>query len=109
MIHAELLNLITTAIDVAGRIRLVDFKQSTTTSYNSLQKDLAKGFKQANTIVLKLEKMDAQGFIDTIEYMVRNKKRLGNIVLMNSKGEHIDLLRVELTFGDYKKKVRGFL
>ncbi len=107
--HDELSSADALVTNVAGRIRIVDFKHSTTTSWNSLQKDLAKGFTQANTIVLKLENMDAQGFIDTIEYMVRNKKRLGNIVLMNSKGKHIDLLRVELTFGDYKKKVRGFL
>lgn len=107
--HDEISSADALVTNVAGRIRLVDFKHSTTEKWNSLQADLEKGFTQANTIVLKLEKMDAQGFIDTISYMVRNKMRIGNIVLMNNRGKHIDLLADSLKSGSYKKKVRGFL
>ena len=95
--------------NVAGRIRVADFKHVTTTSWNTLQGDLEAGFIQAPTIVLKLVNMDAEGFINTIDYMVRNKMKIGNIVLMNKYGRHIDLLADALKAGRYKKKVRGFL
>lgn len=107
--HDEISSADALVTNVAGRIRIVDFKHSTTTSWNTLQADLKKGFEQANTIVLKLENMDAQGFIETIDYMIRNKIRLGNIVLMNSRGKHMDISERILRTGRYKKKVRGFL
>ncbi len=53
--------------------------------------------------------MDEKNFIETIEYMKRNKIKLGNIKLINKKGKVIDIAVFELYNNTYKKKIKGFL
>ncbi len=94
---------------VKGYPRLVDFKYSASTSWNTLQQHLAEGFSQADTIALKLENMDAGQFRDAIEYMKRNNLPLGDIILMNQYDEIIELSINDMRNKKYRQKIRGFL
>ena len=91
---------------IAGKLRIADFKYSSTTRWNTLQADLEKGFTQAEAIVLKLEKMNASQFIETIEYMKRNKIKLGDMKLLNAQGHAVDLALKDLLKGGFYKKNR---
>lgn len=94
---------------VKGYPRLVDFKYSASTSWNTLQQHLAEGFSQADTIALKLENMDAGQFRDAIEYMKRNGLPIGNIILLNQYDNIIELNAKDLGSRKYRQKIRGFL
>jgi hypothetical protein len=94
---------------IAGMFRIVDFKCSSSTKWNTLQADLEKGFTQAEAIVLKLEKMNCNEFIQTIEYMKRNRMKLGDIKLLNAQGHGVDLTLKDLQSYLYKKKARRLL
>lgn len=95
---------------IAGKYRIVDFKQSTTTSWNTLQCDLEKGFAQAEAVVLKLENMRAEAFITTIEYMKRRGIRIGDLKVINHAGRILDLTVNDISSREwYKKKIRKFL
>lgn len=92
-----------------GKPVVADFKYSNGTNWNTLQKDIAHGFDQADTVVLKLARMDAGAFSDTIEYLKRNGTRIGNIKLINRYGKYVELSMKDLQYGSYKKKIKGFL
>ena len=92
-----------------GKPVVADFKYSGGTNWNTLQKDLEHGFEQARTIVLKLSKMDTGQFQNTIDYLVRNVKPIGNIKLLNEYGKMLEITSKELRYGAYKKKIKGFL
>lgn len=92
-----------------GVYHMADFKHATTTNSNTLSKDLAHGFEQAGTVVLKLEKMDVGQFRETIEYLKRNDIPFGNIILMNRYGSHLELTYRDIKSGRYKSKIKGFL
>ena len=92
-----------------GRPTIVDFKFSTSTKSNTIQRYLSDGFKQAGCIVLKLENMDSGQFSEAIEYMKRNNLSMGNIILMNKYGKSIELTSKTLLTNNYKNKIRGFL
>ena len=95
---------------MTGKIfRLADFKYCVTTSSNTLAKELEHGFKQASTIILKLEHMDAGSFKEAIEYLLRNEIPYGNIILMNKYGKTVELLKKDLKTGVYKKTIKGLL
>ena len=94
---------------IAGKLRISDFKYSSTTRWNTLQADLEKGFTQAEAIVLKLEKMNASQFIETIEYMKRNKIKLGDMKVINYAGRVVDLQQADINKGRYKIKIRKLL
>lgn len=89
--------------------RIVDFKYSASTKFNTLQQHLAEGFNQAGAVVLKLEKMDAGQFRDTIEYMKRNDLPLGDVILINKYNQIKELGIGSLFSGSYKQKIKGFL
>ena len=89
--------------------RIADFKYCVTTNPNTLAKDLEHGFEQANTLVLKLWNMDAGSFREAVEYLLRNDKPHGNIILINRYGKVVELLKKEIKTGIYKKIVKGFL
>lgn len=95
---------------MTGKIyRLADFKYCVTTSSNTLAKELEHGFKQAGTIVLRLEHMDAGLFKEAVDYLLRNEIPHGNIILMNKYGKTVELLKKDLKTGVYKKAVKGLL
>lgn len=87
---------------------LSDFKHSTTTKRNTLIKDLLKGYKQADHIVLKLEKMDSGVFRSIIEYILKYGN-MGGMTLINKKGKIVEISKKEFKLGQYKKKIKGFL
>ena len=89
--------------------RIVDFKYSASTKFNTLQQHLAEGFNQAGAVVLKLEKMDAGQFRDTIEYMKRNDLPLGDVILINKYNQIKEIGIGSLFSGSYKQKIKGFL
>ncbi len=91
------------------KFKIVDFKYSSTTNWNTLAVELEKGFKQANSIVLKVDKMDSGQFREAIEYIKRNWIKYGDIKLINKYGKIIDLERDDLRKGLYRKKIKGFL
>jgi hypothetical protein len=88
---------------------LTDFKMSDSTKSNTLSMDLKKGFTQANTIALKLFRMDGGEFKKAIEYLKRNEVYYGNLILLNKYGRHIILTKNSLATGKYKKMIKGFL
>ncbi len=95
---------------IAGKYRIVDFKQSTTTSWNTLQADLKKGFTQAEAVVVKLERMRAEGFIKAIEYMKRSGIKIGDLKVINRAGQILDLTVNDMSSEEwYKKKIRKLL
>lgn len=93
---------------IKGKWQIVDFKHSTTTKASTLKIDLAKGFTQAEGVVLKLTKMNRADFIETIDELIRKNKPMGNIKLINKYGKVLDLSEHELKKGMYKKKIKGF-
>lgn len=94
---------------IAGKYRIVDFKQSVSDNWNTLQADLKKGFTQAGAVVVKLDKMRAEAFITTIEYLKRNGIKMGDIKVINHMGHTVDLTYSELQKGGYKRKIRKLL
>ena len=95
---------------MTGKIfKLADFKYCITTNSNTVAKELEHGFKQAGTIVLQLEHMDAGLFKEAIEYLLRNEVPPGNIILMNRYGKAVELLKKDIKTGVYKKAVKGLL
>lgn len=94
---------------INGKLCIVDFKFSTTTSVGTLKKDLQKGFEQAGNIVLKFTKGSRRVFEETIDEMVRKERLLGDIKLINRQGKVKDLSAKKLLSGKYKKELKGFL
>lgn len=61
-------------------------------------------FTQAPAVVLKLVNMDAETFIEAIEYLKRNKIKLGDMKVYNFYGKECDVSHEELNTGKYRKK-----
>lgn len=89
--------------------KLADFKYCVTTNSNTLAKELEHGFKQANTIVIKPENIDAGLFRETIDYLLRNKIPYGNILLINKYGKVRAFTHKDIKSGEYMRKTKGFL
>ena len=92
-----------------GKPRIADFKYCKSTKWNTLQLNLSEGFNQAGLIVLKLDRMDAGQFRETIEYMKRNHLPLGDIILINRHGKVMELHHKSLMSNNYRNKIKGFL
>lgn len=91
-----------------GKYAIVDFKYSSTRNGHTLYKDLAKGFSQSGTIVLKLEKGDLSTFKDAVSELLRKKDKLGNIKIMDKYGRYRDIAERDLHNSKYIRKLRGF-
>lgn len=96
-------------IKFKGMPTIADFKYISTTKANTLSLDLIDGFKQAQTLIIKLPNMDAGVFRDSIEYLKRNRDKIGNILLINKYGASLELSYKELKTNRYKTKIKGFL
>lgn len=94
---------------INGKLKLVDFKHSTTTNYNTLAEDIIKGFKQAGNVVVKLENADLGVFTKAIEQVERNYGKFGNMKIINSYGKTLDLTWIRLKNKKYLKDIKGFL
>lgn len=92
-----------------GQPAVADFKYCVTTKANTLAGNLEDGFRQAGTVVVKLENMDAGVFRDAIEYLKRKNFPCGNIKLINEYGEIAEITFTDIRSGKYKKKIKGFL
>ena len=88
---------------------VADFKYCITKKANTLAGDLEDGFGQANTIVVKLENMDAGEFKEALDYLVRNNIPYGNIKVINKYGKNIEITAKDIRFNNYVKKIKGFL
>lgn len=96
-------------IKIGSAYRIADFKYCITTNSNTLAKDLKHGFSQANTIVLKIKKMDSGLFKDAVDYLLRNNIPYGDIILINNYSRILELHKKEFRTGIYKKTIKGFL
>ena len=88
---------------------LADFKYCITTKSNTLAKELENGFEQAQTLVLKLQKMDFGELKEAIDYLLRNGIVYGDIVLMNKYGSVTALTYKDIRTGKYVRRTKGFL
>ena len=89
--------------------KLADFKYCITTKPNTLAKELEHGFKQANTLILKLPHLDSGLFCEAVDYLLRNEIPYGNIVLLNKYGKVLIINHKEIKSGSYARKIKGFL
>ena len=92
-----------------GRPVIADFKYCITKKANTLAGYLEEGFGQASTIVVKLEKMDADEFKEAVYYLVRNDIPYGNIKLINKYGDIKEIRYQDIREGKYLKIIKGFL
>ena len=105
-----------------GHLLIADFKCSGTNKPNTLFNDLAKGYSQAGAIVLKLDVMSAEQFKEAINQFKRKYEdktsknykpntgiRLGSMIVVNNKGQIIEIERKEFINESYLDKIKGFL
>ena len=92
-----------------GEYKLVEFKHSDSIKWSTVMHLLFDGFKQGDNIAIKLENMGFSQFCDAIDYLVRNKHKIGNIKLINRNGKTKDIYAKDIRSGKYKQKIRGFL
>lgn len=90
------------------KLVIADFKYLKSKKINTLQKELHEGFEQASTIVLKLEKGNADLFVQSIEYLKRNERKIGDLILINKYDNILELSYKDINLGKYRKLVRGF-
>ena len=96
-------------VEFKNKLVIADFKYLKSKKINTLQKELYEGFEQAGTIVLKLENGNTDLFVQSIEYLKRNEKKLGDITLINKYNKVIEITEKELKKDKYKKLIKGFL
>lgn len=96
-------------IKVDGKWSIADFKYFHSTNGNTLTGDLENGFIQASTIVLKLQNADTGILKDAIEYLKRNKKIIGNLLLINEYDRIVEIKKRQIESGRYKHIIKGFL
>lgn len=92
-----------------GEYKLVEFKHSDSIKWSTVMHLLLEGFKQGDNIAIKLENMGFSQFCEAIDYLVRNKHKIGNIKLINRNGKTKDIYAKDIRSGKYKQKIRGFL
>ena len=90
------------------KLVIADFKYLKSKKINTLQKELHEGFEQASTIVLKLEKGNADLFVQSIEYLKRNERKIGDLILINKYDNILELSYKDINLSKYRKLVRGF-
>lgn len=96
-------------IRIGEKYFLADFKFAVTHKWNTLQSDLADGFTQAGTVILKLTEMDRGQFQETIDYMVRNNLNIGDLIMLNEYNKSKFVSKQDILSGRYQKKIKGFL
>lgn len=96
-------------IRVGKSYKISDFKYCVTSNANTLAKELEHGFKQANTIVLKIEHIDSGAFKKAIDYLLRNEIPYGNILAMNKYGKVRIITHKDIKRETYIRKTKGFL
>jgi len=92
-----------------GKYVLADFKYSASTNAHTIFKNLLKGFKQANTIVIKLSKADIGTLRDAIDELKRKDHFIGNLKVINRFGKSKDVKSGKIKNNDYAKLLKGFL
>lgn len=88
---------------------IADFKYFHSTNSNTLQVNLEEGFKQADTIVLKISNADAGTLKDSIDYLKRNGMKYGNIIVINEYNKILELTAKQIKTERYKYLIKGFL
>ncbi len=92
-----------------GHWFIADFKYYHSTKSNTLSGNLEDGFKQADTIVLKVSNADSGIFKESVEYLRRNDIHYGNIILMNEYNKFMELTAKQIKTERYKYMIKGFL
>ena len=92
-----------------GKPVVADFKYCVTTKSNTLAGNLAEGFQQAQTVVLKLVNMDSGVFKKAVKYLVRNNIPYGNIKLINKYGKILEISIKDIAGEKFIKTIKGFL
>ena len=95
-------------VEFKNKLVIADFKYLKSKKINTLQKELYEGFEQAGTIVLKLENGNTDLFVQSIEYLKRNEKKLGDLVLINKYNYILEFTEKDFRLGKYRKLVKGF-
>ena len=96
-------------LKIRNTYKLADFKYCVTTKANTLAMKMKHGFEQANTIVLKLVKMNTGVFKDALDYLIRNEIPYGDIILINEYGKVKTISYKDISRGKFIKKTKGFL
>lgn len=87
--------------------QIADFKYSSVDNYNTIAKEIAKGFTQADCVVLQIEKGNANTMYRAIEQLNRNSERLGDLMVITRRGKVLVVRRNDLMNERYKKIIRG--
>lgn len=96
-------------LKIRNSYKLADFKYCVTTKANTLAMKMKHGFEQADTIVLKLVKMNNGVFKEALDYMIRNEISYGDIILINEYGKVKTISYKDISRGKYIRKTKGFL
>lgn len=96
-------------IRINNQWKIADFKYFISTNDNTLSDDLKNGFSQANVIVLKMQNANSGVLREAIEYLKRNKLRIGDIILLNEYDKVIYLKDNCLKSDKYRIMIKGFL
>lgn len=95
-------------IQFQKQYRIADFKHSTTDNYNTIATELAHGFRQAQCVVLRMERGDLNTFIQAIEQLKRKGATIGDMVIINKYGKTMEIDKNRLRSDRYKKLLKGF-
>lgn len=95
-------------VEFKEKLTIADFKYLKSKKINTLQKELHEGFEQAGTIVLKLENGNTDLFVQSIEYLKRNERKIGDLILINKYDNILELSYKDINLGKYRKLVKGF-
>ena len=95
-------------VEFKEKLTIADFKYLKSKKINTLQKELYEGFEQTGTIVLKLENGNTDLFVQSIEYLKRNERKIGDLILINKYDNILELSYKDINLGKYRKLVKGF-
>jgi len=88
---------------------IADFKYFQSLKGNTLSTNLEEGFMQAKTIILKIENANTGALREAIDYLKRNKKQLGDIVLVNEYNRMLYISAKQINTDRYRHLLKGFL
>jgi len=73
------------------KYRIADFKHSAKDNHNTIAEELIKGYKQADLIVLKMEKGNLNTFKKLVEQVYRNSDGMKDLILINKYNKVIEI------------------
>lgn len=101
-------------ISFRGKLRLSDFKYSTSTKPNTIATDILKGFRQTGTdrikghVTIKVVKADFGQIHEAIQQIKRSKQTIGDLTFINKHGKVATITSGDIVHEKYKSKLKGF-